>query len=66
MEINGLRGLSLTGDYNRAGTAPVARHRHPVADDQNRGKNFKQLVPCDTHFTPQLLQLAAFNPIRGK
>src|ERR1022692_4147773 len=66
MEFSGYRGLSLTGDYNRAGGALVGRHLSFWPGSRGKRRNLLQFVPRKSQFTPCLLQLARPNPIHGK
>src|SRR5664279_3941857 len=66
IEHGGHCGLSLTGNYNRGGTAEVEQYGALSPQIGLEGKNILQLVPARSHFTPRLLQLAAANPIRGQ
>src|ERR1019366_3183081 len=52
MEFSGYRGLSLTGDYNRAGAALVGRHLSFWPRSRGKRRNLLQFVPRKSQFTP--------------
>src|ERR1035441_4804081 len=55
MEFSGYRGLSLTGDYNRAGTALVGRHLSCWPRSRGKRRNLTAICPPQIAIHPLIV-----------